>query len=97
MFASSKRHKKLFVLKATHISPSQRFYYADERTPSGLPVMRDISGDAAGTEYLKLVNNPLQQSWLYTYTANEGYVDFGEKAYLKTTNSDEPRFLEGGR
>ncbi|KEF51722.1 uncharacterized protein A1O9_12357 [Exophiala aquamarina CBS 119918] len=75
-----------------------KFYYADERTPSGLPVMRDISGDAAGTEYLKLAEAPTQQPWLYTYTKDgEGYVDFGEKDYLKTVNSDEAQFLKGGR
>lgn len=60
--------------------------------------MRDISGDAAGTIYLKLAETPKQQPWLYTYTKDgEGYVDFGEKDYLKTADSDETQFLKGGR
>jgi hypothetical protein len=59
--------------------------------------MRDISGDAAGSEYLKLAMSPTQQPWLYTYTKDKGYVDFGEKDYLKTRDSDSPEHLKGGR
>ena len=75
-----------------------RFYYADERTPSGEAVMRDIDGDAAGRVYLKLAETPTQQPWLYTYVKdNNDYVDFGELDYLKTRDSDGANFLKGGR
>lgn len=60
--------------------------------------MRDISGDAAGIEYLRLAETPTQQPWLYTYTSDgKGYVDFGEQDYLKTSDSNEVQFLRGGR
>ncbi|PVI08316.1 putative short-chain dehydrogenase [Periconia macrospinosa] len=74
-----------------------KFYYADERTDAGLPVMREISGETAGTEYLKLAEAPNQQPWLYAYTKDGGYVDFGERDYLKTVDSNEPEFLKGER
>ncbi|KAK5937180.1 hypothetical protein PMZ80_010480 [Knufia obscura] len=74
-----------------------QFYYADERTTSGMPVMRDIDGTAAGQEYLKLAETSEQLPWLYTYTQDSGYADFGEIDYLKTVYSDEPEHLKGGR
>lgn len=74
-----------------------RFYYADERTQDGLPVMRDIDGAVAGNEYRKITEAPEQLPWLYTYTKDDGYKDFGEKDYLKTVDSDEPQFIRGGR
>ncbi|KAI8961017.1 hypothetical protein F5Y11DRAFT_348886 [Daldinia sp. FL1419] len=74
-----------------------KFYYADERSEEGLPVMRDIDGLVAGKEYLKIAETPEQLPWLYTYTKQSGYKDFGEKDYLKTVDSNESRFLNGGR
>ncbi|KAI2620964.1 hypothetical protein GGS26DRAFT_601543 [Hypomontagnella submonticulosa] len=74
-----------------------KFYYADERTEEGLPVMRDIDGTTAGKEYLKISETPEQLPWLYTYTKESGYKDFGEKDYLKTVDSNEPQFIKGGR
>ncbi|RYO84892.1 hypothetical protein DL764_009258 [Monosporascus ibericus] len=74
-----------------------KFYYADERTDEGLPVMKDIDGAAAGKEYLKLAETPEPLPWLYTYTKENGYKEYGEQHYLKSVDSDEPRFLNGGR
>ncbi|OTB07638.1 hypothetical protein M426DRAFT_268058 [Hypoxylon sp. CI-4A] len=74
-----------------------KFYYADERSEEGLPVMRDIDGIVAGKEYLKISEAKEQLPWLYTYTKESGYKDFGKGDYLKTVDSDEPRFLKGGR
>ncbi|KAI1377982.1 hypothetical protein F4677DRAFT_458729 [Hypoxylon crocopeplum] len=74
-----------------------KFYYADERSEEGLPVMRDIDGILAGREYLKIAEAPEQLTWLYTYTKDNGYKDFGEKDYLKTVDSNESRFIKGGR
>lgn len=60
--------------------------------------MRDISGEAAGQEYLQLSETPEQQPWLYTYVKDRiGFVDFGEQNYLTTRHSDDPNFLKGGR
>ncbi|KAI0845084.1 hypothetical protein F5Y00DRAFT_265937 [Daldinia vernicosa] len=74
-----------------------KFYYADERSEEGLPVMREIDGLVAGKEYLKIAEAPEQLPWLYTYTTESGYKDFGEKDYLKTVDTNESRFLKGGR
>ncbi|RYP75631.1 hypothetical protein DL770_007364 [Monosporascus sp. CRB-9-2] len=74
-----------------------KFYYADERTEEGLPVMKDIDGTVAGKEYLKLAETPEQLPWLYTYTKENGYKEYGEQDYLKTVDSDALRFLNGGR
>jgi hypothetical protein len=60
--------------------------------------MRDISGEVAGTEYLKLAETPAQQPWLYTNTKDGGgYVDSREKDYSKTVDSDEKGFLKERR
>lgn len=59
--------------------------------------MRDIDGTAAGQEYLRLAETSEQLPWLYTYTQDSGYADFGEIDYLKTVYSDEPEHLKGGR
>lgn len=83
--------------RCLHTYINSRFYYADERTEEGLPVMRDIDGTAAGKEYLKIAEAPEQLPWLYTYTKDGGYKDFGEKDYLKTVDSNELRFITGGR
>lgn len=45
--------------------------------------MRDIDGTAAGQEYLKLAETSEQLPWLYTYTQDSGYADFGEIDYLR--------------
>ncbi|KAI1101582.1 hypothetical protein F4804DRAFT_343882 [Jackrogersella minutella] len=74
-----------------------KFYYADERSEEGLPVMRDIDGTVAGKEYLKISEAAEQLPWLYTYTKDNGYKDFGENDYLKTVDSNEPQFIRGGR
>lgn len=73
------------------------FYYADERTTDGLPVMRDIDGELAGKEYLKLAQTPEQLPWLYTYTKDESYKSFEEGDYLRTVDNDDPHFVQGGR
>ncbi|KIX08896.1 uncharacterized protein Z518_03553 [Rhinocladiella mackenziei CBS 650.93] len=74
-----------------------RFYYADERTPAGVPVMREIDGMAAGRVYLEIAESPEQRPWQYTYTKDGVYENFGEKDYLKVRQDKEPEFLKGGR
>jgi hypothetical protein len=53
-----------------------RFYYIDERTPSGAPVSGDLNGEAHGVEFWKLVQAKEQLPWQYTFTKGKGYVDF---------------------
>ncbi|KIY02852.1 uncharacterized protein Z520_01317 [Fonsecaea multimorphosa CBS 102226] len=52
------------------------FYYADERTPEGMPVANAISGEAAAVEYVKLAERTDQGPWLYTFVKDAGYKDF---------------------
>lgn len=56
---------------------SFRFYYADERTLEGAPVLGDIDAEAHADFYKQLVDG--QDSsipWLATFAAGRGYVNF---------------------
>jgi hypothetical protein len=75
----------------------RRFYYADERTSAGLPVMREIDGPAAGKAYLEIAECPEQRAWHYTYTKDGEYKDFGEGDYLNIRQGKGPELLKGGR
>ena len=75
----------------------QRFYYADERTPEGLPVMREIDGMAAGKVYLDLAEDPEQKPWNYTYTKDYGYEDFNGGEYLTVRGASTAESMKGGR
>lgn len=59
--------------------------------------MRDVDGQAAGQEYLKLAQTPQQLPWCYTYVKNEGYRAFREGDYLTTTDSEDPYYVLGSR
>jgi len=54
-----------------------RFYYTDERSPTGDAVYLDIDGSAAGAEYVELAERKDQGPWLHTYVKGQGYKDFG--------------------
>ena len=54
-----------------------RFYYADERSPTGDAVYLDIDGAAAAEEYVKLTERKDQGPWLLTFVKGQGYKDFG--------------------
>ncbi|KIV82659.1 hypothetical protein PV11_04753 [Exophiala sideris] len=54
-----------------------KFYYADERSPTGDAVYLDIDGAAAAEEYVKLSERKDQGPWLHTFTKGHGYKDFG--------------------
>ncbi|TFK47157.1 putative short-chain dehydrogenase [Heliocybe sulcata] len=64
---------------STNPSNGYKFYYADERTPDGEPVMRGISGEAHGEFYYELARNSKQGPWLATFVKGKGYVDFSAK------------------
>jgi len=64
---------------AAHAGKGYKYYYADERTPEGEPVMRDISGDAHGEFYYELARGREQGPWLATFVKGRGYVDFSAK------------------
>jgi hypothetical protein len=54
-----------------------RFYYADERTLEGAPVLGDIDAEAHADFYKQLVDG--QDSsipWLATFAKGRGYVNF---------------------
>ena len=59
--------------------------------------MREIDGIMAGKVYLDIAEDPNQRSWLYTYTQDGTYKDFGEKGYLTHKDTGEVNFLKGGR
>ncbi|OCT53050.1 putative short-chain dehydrogenase protein [Cladophialophora carrionii] len=73
-----------------------RFYYADERTVAGLPVMREIDGPAAGKVYLEIAECAEQRAWHYTYTKDGEYRDFGQADYLQIRQGGH-ELLRGGR
>jgi len=64
------------VESQTYEKEGIKFYYADERTSTGAPVMQSIDGPAAAVEYLRIAQLPTQGPWLYTFAKDEGYKDF---------------------
>lgn len=81
----------------TFFGSADRFYYADERTMAGLPVMRDIDGLAAGKVYLELANSPEQRHWQYTFTKDGVYKDFGDRDYLMVRQGEGLELVKRGR
>jgi hypothetical protein len=56
------------------------WYFADQRSPSGLSVIGDgLSGDAHAKYFWELVNTKSQGPWNATFVAGKGYVDFESK------------------
>lgn len=53
-----------------------RFYYADERTPEGKMVGRDVNGEAHAELYFKLANDKEPVAWQQTFVKGKGYVKF---------------------
>jgi len=53
-----------------------RFYYVDERTPSGDAVYGDIDGEAHATHILDLAEHNKQEPPLQTFVKGKGYVKF---------------------
>ena len=52
------------------------FYYADERTPNGLPAGKAIDGSAHADFYVELAEAKTQVPWLATFVKGSGYVEF---------------------
>ncbi|KAK6376217.1 hypothetical protein LTS17_007468 [Exophiala oligosperma] len=81
-----------------YASEGMRFYYADERTSEGLPVMRDIDGTIAGKVYLDLAEAPEQRPWNYTYLKDGKYQDFEDgREYITVREASTAEFRKGGR
>ena len=55
-----------------------RFYFGDERTSEGGSVFAGIDGPAHAEHYLKLVQDPKQQAYDYTFVKGKGYVKFDD-------------------
>jgi len=53
-----------------------KFFFPDERTASGAPVGGDVSGSAAASFYLKLVEEENDIPWFATFVDGKGFVDF---------------------
>lgn len=56
----------------------RRFFYADERTERGDPVLDKISGPEAGEFYLSLVEEDADIPWYATFVKGKGFTDFPE-------------------
>ncbi|MCJ1403543.1 hypothetical protein MMC11_006766 [Xylographa trunciseda] len=56
-----------------------QFYYADERLPSGGPVMWDISGEAHAEYYFELATARAQGPWDATFVKGVGYKKFADE------------------
>ncbi|KAH6608906.1 hypothetical protein Trco_002252 [Trichoderma cornu-damae] len=52
------------------------FYFADERTPEGIPIGDGISGPAHAEVYLQLAEGQVEVPWHATFVAGKGLVDF---------------------
>ncbi|KZT25025.1 putative short-chain dehydrogenase [Neolentinus lepideus HHB14362 ss-1] len=69
---------------AAYLSKGFKFYYADERTPDGGPVNKDIDAHAHAEFFYNLARDPKQGPWLATFVKDKGYVDFtaADRAFL---------------
>jgi len=52
------------------------FFYADERTPDGNAVYREIDGDAHADFYYGLATQPEPGDWYQTFVKGKGFVQF---------------------
>lgn len=57
---------------------ASRFYYVDERSPTGDAVYNDIDGPAAAAEYPVIADLKTQGPWMYTFVKGAGYKDFDD-------------------
>ena len=73
--------KKVPMRHTTYWLKAYRFYWADERTEEGAPVLLDISGPVAAVEYVRLAEAKEQGPWLNTHVKGKGYVDFSDNPW----------------
>lgn len=65
----------LIETAANALIDDSRWYFADERLPSGKPVMTDLSGEAHGDTYYELATSNKQGPWNYTFVKGKGYME----------------------
>ena len=53
-----------------------QFYYGDERTPEGKPVMNNVNGEGHADFYWELSQRKEQGPWDATFVSGKGYADF---------------------
>ncbi|KAK9489601.1 hypothetical protein V1508DRAFT_427551 [Lipomyces doorenjongii] len=57
-------------------SQGYKFYYADERNPSGAPVGSSPDAKAHSEVYFQLAEDPEQRPWDYTFVKFKGFTKF---------------------
>ena len=66
----------LIETAANALKDKSHWYFADERLPTGKPVMRALDGEAHGDAYYDLAMGKEQGPWNYTFVKGKGYRKF---------------------